>query len=158
MNFTAWRITKRKHSQTAFSGSGARKYGGRWNSPGTSIVYTAQTQSLAVLEILVHLDGPELLQRYVLIGVEIARSLVRDVSPSDLPRNWRADLVPAAVRQILDEWIESGASAVLRVPSTLVPAESNFLVNPAHPDFKKLVIQDPITFHFDPRLAKQASR
>jgi RES domain-containing protein len=154
LTFTAWRITKRKHSKTAFSGSGARKYGGRWNSAGTSIVYTAQTQSLAVLEVLVHLDGPELLQRYVLIGVEIAESLVADVSPSDLPRNWRADPVPAAVRQIGDQWIENRASAVLRVPSTLIPAESNFLLNPAHPDFKKLVIRDPITFHFDPRLAK----
>ncbi len=158
MTFTAWRITKRKRVKTAFSGTGARKYGGRWNSPGTSIVYAAQTQSLAVLEILVHLDGPELLQRYVLIGVEIAETLVRDVLPADLPLNWRADPVPATVRQIGDKWIESGASAVLRVPSTLVPAESNFLLNPAHPDFKKLVIQDPIAFHFDARLAKQFPR
>ena len=122
------------------------------------MAYTAQTQSLAVLEILVHLDGPELLQRYVLIGVEIAETLVRDVLPPDLPLNWRADAVPANVRQIGDKWIESGASAVLRVPSTLVPAESNFLLNPAHPDFKKLVIQDAIDFHFDPRLAKHVPR
>jgi RES domain-containing protein len=152
--FTAWRITKRKHSKTAFSGSGARKFGGRWNSPGTAIVYTAQTQSLAVLEMLVHLDGPDLLQRYVLIGVEIDELLVRDVSPSELPRSWRSDPVRAAVRQIGDRWIESGTSAILRVPSTLVPAENNFLLNPAHPDFKKLLIHDPLTFQFDPRLAK----
>ena len=154
MSFTAWRITKRKHGKTAFSGSGARKYGGRWNSPGTAIVYTAQTQSLAVLEMLVHLDGPELLQRYVVIGVEIEDELVRNVELSDLPRNWRADPAPVSLRRIGDEWIEAATSAVLRIPSTLVSAESNFLLNPAHPDFKKLLFGYPVSFHFDQRLSK----
>ena len=74
MTFTAWRIIKRTHVRTAFNGSGARKYGGRWNSPGTSVVYTAQSQSLAALEILVHLDNPDLLQKYALIGVDIDES------------------------------------------------------------------------------------
>lgn len=146
MSFTAWRITKRKHGKTAFSGSGARKYGGRWNSPGTTIVYTAQTQSLAVLEMLVHLGGPEMLQHYVLIGVEIDAGLVREVEPSDLPRNWREDPAPLGSRKIGDEWVESEASAVLQVPSTLVPAESNFLLNPVHVDFAKLVVGEPIGF------------
>ena len=155
MTFTAWRIIKRKHAKSPFSGIGARKYGGRWNSAGTTIVYTAQTQSLAVLEMLVHLDGPELLQRYVLIGVQIDESFVREISPPDLPRNWRVDPAPVASRQIGDRWIEAASSAVLRVPSTLVPAESNFLLNPAHPDFKKLVIGDPIAFDFDQRLVRQ---
>lgn len=154
MSFTAWRITKRKHEKAAFSGGGARKYGGRWNSPGTAIVYTAQTQSLAVLEMLVHLDGPELLQRYVVIGVEIEERLVGNVELSDLPRHWRAEPAPVGLRKIGDEWVEAASSAVLRVPSTLVSAESNFLLNPAHPDFKKLIIGDPVSFHFDQRLAK----
>ena len=118
------------------------------------MVYTAQTQSLAVLEMLVHLDGPELLRRYVLIGVQIDESLVRNVESSDLPRNWRADPAPLALRKIGDEWTDSRTSPVLRVPSTLVPAESNLLLNPVHSDFRRLVISDPITFHFDPRLTK----
>jgi RES domain-containing protein len=154
LSFTAWRITKRKHVKTAFSGSGARKYGGRWNSPGSAVVYSAQTQSLAVLEMLVHMDGPELLQRYVLLGVELEESLVREVGLADLPRNWRADPAPIGLRKIGDEWIAIGASPVLRVPSTLVPAESNFLLNPAHPEFEKLIIGEPIAFDFDQRLAK----
>ena len=154
MSFTAWRITKRKHAKTAFNGSGARKYGGRWNSPGTTIVYTAQTQSLAVLEMLVHLDGPDLLQRYLLIGVEVDESLVQEVMTRDLPANWQFDPAPIALRSIGDGWIGAASSVVLRVPSTLVPAENNFLLNPVHPDFKKLVIGDPILFQFDPRLTK----
>jgi RES domain-containing protein len=152
LSFTAWRITKRKHVKTAFSGSGARKYGGRWNSPGTAIVYTAQTQSLAVLEMLVHLGGPELLQSYVLIGVEVEESLAGEIEIAELPRNWRTNPAPVGLRKIGDEWVASGASAVLRVPSALVPGESNFLINPAHGDFSKLVVGDTIGFEFDERL------
>jgi len=154
LSFTAWRIAKRKHAKTAFSGSGARRYGGRWNSPGVSMVYTAQTQSLAVLEMLVHLDGPELLQRYVLIGVEIDEALVRQLDSTELPRNWRSNPAPAALRKIGDAWVASKASAVLHVPSTLVSAESNYLLNPAHPEFKKLVMGESTSFQFDQRLAR----
>jgi len=152
LSFTAWRITKRKHLKTAFSGSGARKYGGRWNSPGTAIAYTAQTQSLAVLEMLVHLGGPELLQKYVLIGVEIEERLIREVEISELPRNWRANPAPVGLSRFGDDWVAGGVSAALRVPSALVPGENIFLINPAHADFRKLVVGDAIGFAFDERL------
>jgi len=153
VSLTAWRITKRKHTKTAFNGTGARNCGGRWNNPGTAVVYTAETQSLAVLEMLVHLDGPELLQRYVLIGVQIDESLVHDLHRPTLPRNWQADPPPAGLRKFGDEWVIAGSSVALRVPSALVPAENNLLLNPTHPDFQKLVIEQPTTFSFDPRLA-----
>ena len=154
MTFTAWRITKHKHARTAFSGGGARKYGGRWNSPGIPIVYTAQSQSLAVLELPVHLESPELLHKYVLISVEIDESLVIEFHQSQLPRNWRSDPPPAGLRKIGDDWVRSTASVALRIPSTVIPAESNFLLNPAHPDFGSLVIGKPVAFSLDPRLAK----
>ncbi|SRR5712692_2865959 len=153
--FTAWRITKRKHARNAFSGEGAREFGGRWNNPGTVIVYTAQSQSLAVLEMLVHLESPELLEKYVLLEVEIDGALVTDVERSQLPRNWRTDPPPAQVRAIGDEWVRAGSSAVLRVPSALVPGENNFLLNPNHPDFTRLRIGKPLSLHFDPRLVKK---
>ncbi len=152
MTLTAWRITKRKHARDAFTGEGAREFGGRWNNPGTAMVYTAESQSLAALEMLVHLDSPELLQKYVLIGVEIDDELVTQLDMSRLPRNWRDDPPPAQVRAIGDEWVVSGSSAVLRVPSALVPGENNFLLNPQHPDFAKLRIGKPLSFRFDPRL------
>jgi RES domain-containing protein len=154
LSVTAWRITKRKYKDAAFTGAGARKYGGRWNSPGTAIVYTAETQSLAILEMLVHLETPDLLPEYVLIGVEIDESLVRELDRSKLPRNWRAQPAPLELRKFGDEWLAAGNSAVLRVPSALVPGESNFLVNPAHPDFSKLTIRDAISFALDERLAR----
>ena len=153
MKVTAWRIAKRRHARTAFTGEGARLFGGRWNNPGTSIVYTAQSQSLAVLEMVVHLDSPELLEKYVLFEVGIDDSLITHVDPSRLPRTWRADPSPARARAIGDGWIDAGTSAVLRVPSALVTTENNFLLNPRHKDFPRLLISKPMPFRFDSRLA-----
>lgn len=152
MSITAWRITKREHAKTAFSGWGARKFGGRWNSPGTSIVYTAETQSLAVLEMLVHLEQPDLLQRYVLIGIQIDPSSIDRLDRSRLPNHWWAEPPPLALKAIGDEWVASKTSVALQVPSALVPAEGNLLLNPAHREFQRLVIGDPISFVLDHRL------
>jgi RES domain-containing protein len=153
VSITAWRITKREHAKTAFSGEGARKFGGRWNSPGTSIVYTAETQSLAVLEMLAHLEQPDLLQRYVLIGVHLAPSLIERLDRSRLPRHWRAEPPPLELKAIGDAWAASKTSVALQVPGALVPAEGNLLLNPAHAEFQTIVIGDPISFDFDQRLA-----
>lgn len=150
----AWRITQQKHARSAFSGEGARLYGGRWNSVGVPLVYVAQSQSLAVLEMLVHLDAPALLKKYVFLEMVFDASLVLDLDPSSLPKNWQSDPVPAAVQAIGDRWLLSGDSAVLRVPSALVPEESNFLLNPLHPDFAKINVSRPQLFRFDPRLTR----
>jgi RES domain-containing protein len=155
LTLSAWRITKQKHAKSAFHGDGARIYGGRWNSPGIAMIYTAQSQSLAVLEMLVHLDSPELLSKYVLFQVSIDPSHVKELDFASLPRNWKADPAPASVRAIGDDWIAGGASAVLRVPSTIVPGESNFLLNPRHQDFGNLRIGKALPFQFDPRLARR---
>ncbi len=151
---TAWRITKRKHARHAFSGEGAREFGGRWNNPGTAVVYTAQSQSLAALEMLVHLDSADLLEKYVLLAADFDRSLVKVVDASNLPRNWRADPPPAQVRSVGDEWVLGGSSAVLQVPSVLVPGENNFLLNPGHQDLARIRFGTPLAFRFDARLGK----
>ena len=151
---SAWRIVKRNRTEAAFSGEGARRYGGRWNSVGIAIVYAAESQSLAALEMVVHLDSAELLDHYVVFKVGIDESLVTRVELSDLPRNWRADPPPVKVRQIGDSWAAAGASVGLQVPSAILPAEHNFLLNPRHRDFAKLLIEGPSPFRFDRRLAR----
>jgi RES domain-containing protein len=151
LTLSAWRITKQKYARTAFRGDGARIYGGRWNRPGTTMIYTAQSQSLAVLEMLVHLDSPDLLMKYIFFQVSIHPSFVEDLSVSRLPRNWKEDPIPARVQATGDDWVAGAASAVVRVPSALVPGESNFLLNPQHPDFRKLRIGP---FQYDPRLGR----
>jgi RES domain-containing protein len=155
---TAWRIVKRKHVKNAFSGDGARLFGGRWNNPGVPLIYTASSQSLAALEILVHLEAPELLERYVMLGVGIEESLIADVDESRLPKNWKTRPAPPATRDIGDEWAASRASAVFRVPSVVVPLERNLLLNPLHRDFSRLKIADSSAFRFDSRLLKPHRR
>jgi RES domain-containing protein len=142
VSLTAWRICKQKHSKHAFSGEGARRFGGRWNNPGTAVIYVAGSQSLAVLEILVHLNSADLLGKYMLIPVEIEESLIGDVSV--LPKNWGTYPAPPEVKLIGDSWVMGRSSVALRVPSTLVPNENNFLLNPQHADFSKLRIGVPL--------------
>ena len=153
MSVGAWRIVKRKYAKNAFTGEGARRFGGRWNSPGVPMVYTAQSQSLAALELLVNVASSELLRHYVVIEVAIDESLIISLDVSDLPRNWRADPPPRKVRAIGDAWIAKATSAVMRVPSSVIPAEDNFLLNPRHPDFNQIHIGKPVAFRFDQRLS-----
>ena len=153
MPVTAWRIVRSRYVRTAFTGIGASTFGGRWNSPGVAVVYTSQSLSLAALEMLVHLEGPDLLHRYALVGVEIDDSFIEKLDNSRLPRHWRAEPPPVELQAIGDEWAASKNSVALQVPSALVPAENNFLLNPAHADFQKLVIGDPVQFSFEQRLA-----
>jgi RES domain-containing protein len=152
VSLTAWRICKKSHSKTAFDGEGARRFGGRWNNPGTTVVYVAESQSLAALEMLVHLHSPDLLGKYVLIPVEIEESLIVRVDRTSLPKNWRSDPGPVEVKSIGDEWAQSGKSVALCVPSTLVPDESNFLLNPRHAEFSTLRVGVAVGFQFDGRL------
>jgi RES domain-containing protein len=149
---TGWRIVKSRHASTAFDGEEARLYGGRWNSPGTRIVYTSSTISLAVLEVLVHLDKANLLSSYSLISVGFDDALVQRLDRSMLPDGWRAYPAPSELQRIGDEWVRSQRSAVLEVPSIIVERESNYLLNPAHPDFSSVVIREPEPFTFDERL------
>jgi RES domain-containing protein len=153
VSLTAWRIVKRKYAKTAFSGEGAKQFGGRWNHPGVAIVYTAGSQSLAALEMLVHLDSAIALEGYVFFEVTIDESLVKKIEKSRLPRSWRADPPPDENQQIGDEWVRDGSSAVLEVPSVVIPDEPNYLLNPQHADFPKLKIGKPAPFQFDRRLA-----
>lgn len=118
------------------------------------MIYTAETQSLAALEMLVHLDAPALLDRYVLIEVKIEEPLILRLDLKSWPKDWRQSPAPARLREIGDAWIEAGKSVALRVPSALVPDEANFLLNPRHPDFHRLRIGRPLPFHYDPRLAR----
>jgi RES domain-containing protein len=151
----AWRIVKGKHAAAALSGEGTKAAGGRWSSPGLAVVYTAGSASLAMLEMLVHLESQDLLKRYVLFEATFAESLVTSLDREDLPRSWRNSPPPAAAQRIGDAWLAEGRSAVLRVPSVVVPAEWNYLLNPAHADFARIAIGPKQPVQFDPRLVKR---
>jgi RES domain-containing protein len=148
---TGWRIVKSRYA-AAFDGEGARLYGGRWNSPGTRMVYTSSSISLAVLEVLVYLQKANLLSSYSLISASFDDAFVERLERSRLPDGWRTYPAPSELQRIGDEWVQSQGSAVLEVPSVIVERESNYLLNPAHPDFSSVVISEPEPFTFDERL------
>ena len=154
MSVRAWRIVKSKYAKTAFSGEGARVFGGRWNSPGLPVVYTAGSLSLAVLDMLVHLEASQLLNHYVIAGVEIDPALITAFDIARLPRNWREDPAAAKAQSIGDDWLKAGRSAVLQLPSAIVPGEAVLLLNPRHDDFAKIRFGKFEPFRFDPRLVK----
>ena len=120
---TAWRLVKTRYAATAFDGEGARLYGARWNSPGTRVAYAADSVSLAILEVLVHLQSSQVLPSYSLLGVEIPDDLIERLDPSVLPRDWKRFPPPASLQAIGDAWVQAGSAAVLRVPSVIVESE-----------------------------------
>lgn len=150
----AWRVVKEQYADDAFSGEGARLAGGRFNSPGIAVVYTASSLALAELEILVNLPTARLLESYVAFRVYFDASLLQALQDADLPAHWRTDPAPQAVKQIGDQWVQNAESAVLSVPSAVVPAERNYVLNPAHPDFDEIVIEGPFDPGIDPRLQR----
>ena len=146
-----YRICKRTHARTAFSGEGARRYAGRWHHAGLPMVYTAQSLSLATLEQLVHFDLDLAPTGFVSIELEIPRGVTLRRPVKTLPENWREIPAPTETRDFGSHWFESMSSVALVVPSVVIPGEKNVLLNPLHPDFKRLEPRRPQAFAFDSR-------
>ena len=150
---TVYRICKTKYAKSAFDGEGAFRFGGRWNSRGVRMVYAAGSLALAALEMLVHLDDDELLFSYSFVAAQIPTALILPVaSYRALPRDWDASPAPLELQQLGDDWVREKASAVLEVPTAIIPREKNYLLNPAHSDFAQIKIEAPEQFVFDERL------
>lgn len=149
-----WRVVKRKHAATAFDGKAAQRFGGRWNSPGRRAVYASATKSLAVLEVVVHLDVGRPLPRLVAFTFHVDDKLVDRLPVRRLPRHWRTPGGLLMTQKIGDEWLASDRALALAVPSAIVPEEWNYLLNPEHPGFGRLRFGRAIPFLLDPRLLK----
>lgn len=156
MTETVWRIVTQRFAASAFSGEGARLFGGRWNRKGESVVYAAQSRSLALLEMLVQ-DKP-LRAHYLLIPAEIPDDVTRlEIDSRQLPADWRSLEGREVLQDISSQWLRDARYCVLEVPSTVVPAERNLLLNPMHPDFAKIEIGQPETLESDLRLMRNLS-
>jgi len=152
MKTRAWRVVKGKYGGEALSGEGALKYGGRWNSIGTPIVYTSESLSLATLEILTGGISIPFLHKYVKIPVDFDKSLIESFAVAALPKEWINYPPSIKTQKIGDKWVKESRSVVLKVPSVVIREEFNYLINPVHPDFKKISIGKTEVFSFDARL------
>jgi RES domain-containing protein len=143
-----FRITRSEY-QDDLSGIGAFYNGGRWNSPRNAMLYTSSHRSLAMLEVLVHWHKTVTPPNYVIVSLEIPDSLVTVTAPYLLPE-WPED--QQSTKDIGDNWLKTGNSLLLRVPSVVVKAEQNYLVNPMHADAVSIQITDIEPLNFDKRL------
>jgi len=149
-----WRIASVAYA--AFDGEGARRYGSRWTRKGLPIVFASATLSLAALERFVHTDPDLEPIDLVAIAMEIAASVtVETVEVGDLPSDWRTYPAPSALTLVGERWIEAARTAVLSIPSAVIPHERNFILNPAHRDFARLKAGRAEPFSFDPRMWKK---
>jgi RES domain-containing protein len=154
----AWRLATRREPRAAFDGEGARLYGGRWNRPGTPLVYAAEHLSLAVLETFVHLDPEDEPRALFRFRLKLPESAVERLPPARVPASWRNYPAPDETAEIGSDWARKNEALALMVPSAIVPEESNILVNPAHPAFRQLLLERGERFSFDGRMWKKVAR
>jgi RES domain-containing protein len=154
-----WRVTRKVHANEPLSGEGARRYGGRWNHIGESVVYASQSLSLAVLEYLVNLSVPDLPSDIVSVRIDIPDRLPRtELLLDKLPKNWRAFLANERLKDIGTDWLRKGATPILMVPSAVIPREHNFLINPKHILAQQIVEVSVEPFALDERLRAPMKR
>ncbi len=158
MPLVAWRITTKEAPGAAFDGEGARLHGGRWNRPGTRLVYAAEHLSLAALGLFVHVDPEDRPRALFQFRVELPDDALEVLPRERLPASWRDYPAPDETAAIGTDWARRGRGLALLVPSVVIPDESNVLLNPVHPRFGELRIGAGEPFSFDPRMWKGTVR
>lgn len=149
-----FRLSNKKYT-SQLSGKGASKSGNRWNSKGTEIIYSAQSRALAMAEVAVNLTLSSIPNHYVMIEIYIPDTIkIKELKLEDLPQNWNTHPPNISTQRIGDEFIEEIDICVLKVPSAVVPGDSNYLINPHHKEFKKIKIFEVKDFPFDKRIFK----
>ncbi len=147
-----WRICKRKHIDSAFSGIGGLYAQARWNPQGFKVVYTAESLALASLEVFVHTES----DRIPLVAIRaflpdnIAMTIV-DIN--SLPEDWQSIAAYPTLQNIGKQWLQKQDTPVLKVPSSIIPVEFNYLLNPQHPELQ-ITLEPPLEFKFDNRMWK----
>ena len=152
-----WRLVRPNFAPDAYSGEGGLHAAGRWTPKGVRVVYTSGSLALAVLEVLVHLEIRHFPDEMRAVPADVPDGLrVRTLTARDLPRAWETIPAPSKLQEFGAQWIKSADSAILKVPSAVVPLEWNYLLNPAHREFRRIKLGRPQRFKFDERLIGKA--
>jgi RES domain-containing protein len=147
-----YRILRKLYAKKPLDGEGAYRFGGRWSSPGVRLAYTSEHLSLAMIEYFVHIDSEDIPKDLVVVTAEIPETVTRAaIAPKRLPANWRGNPAPPDLARFGDEFAHGSRAAILIVPSALAPAESNWLINPRHPDSSKIRLRTTERFKYDAR-------
>lgn len=146
-----YRISTKKYIRD-LSGTGSKLHGGRWNPKGFALLYTSEHKSLAALELLVHLDRNSIPEDLEIVSIEISDKHILKFSDSTYNGIIRDKNSLSRFKEEGKNWIETGSSLGLKVPSILISGESNILINPSHESFKEIKILDIDPFNYDERL------
>jgi len=148
-----WRICRKPYATDALVGRGGLLTSGRWHTRGRPVVYTSQSLALAALEVLVHVDQGFVPSDLIQVEIAVPDDLdVQRIGVRELPKTWRLYPALPALQKRGDEWLAAGSTPILQVPSSVIPEEFNFLLNPRHRDAKELRVVSTARFSFDPRL------
>lgn len=148
---SVWRLDKEHHMDDTKSGKGARLYGGRWNQRGLPVIYTSDSLALATLEKFVHISRFDVKIKFKSIEIKIPKSVaIQTVRSNEL----KSIHNKFNTQEYGSKWLRENKTAVLKVPSAIIQPEFNYLLNPNHPDFKKIKFSEFSDFRFDTRLWK----
>jgi len=150
-------VLRAAYARAPFDGEGAYRYGGRWSGVGTRLAYTSEHQSLAMLEYFVHLDPEDAPNDLVLATADVPNAVSRkQVRASELPASWREIPAPPKLAEIGDEFVKKAETCLLLVPSALAVNESNWLINPQHPEFKHIGVNAVEPLRYDARMFRRS--
>jgi RES domain-containing protein len=148
-----YRFSHKKYAHD-ISGNGARLKGGRWNPAGLAAVYTSENISLALLEILANTYTFDALQTIQLMEIHIPdNASCQEIKLQNLKKDWHRDF--DYTQWMGKEILQTQKTLLLRCPSAIVHKEHNLMINPLHPEYKKVKLHDATDFYFDERLFKQ---
>ena len=154
-----YRVLRKPFAHAPFDGEGAYRYGGRWSGSGTRLSYASEHQSLAMLEYFVHLDAGDPPEDLLLAFGDVPDNVTREqIQTAALPPDWRDTPAPAGLARFGDQFVQKRKSCCLVVPSALSPRENNWLLNPEHADFEKIVVLPAEPLSYDPRMFATARR
>ncbi len=150
-----YRVCRNQYAHD-LSGKGSKIHGGRWNSPGIPAIYTSSSKSLAVLEILTNTPPGILQNGFSILELEITgKPSVDEISIKNLPRNWNKYPAPINIAKRGDKWLLGEKNLLLKAPSVVIPSEFNFIINPFHPDIKKVKIVAIEKLNLDERISEE---
>lgn len=149
-----YRIGPAKYARD-LSGEGSRLFGGRWNNKGIACIYTSENRALAILEYSVNVNLDDIPRTLTLITFDISRASVKIIKEAELPGNWRNSPAPSEAKNFGSALLQDPHFSVYKIPSTIVPGEYNYLLNPFHAESKLFTIIDTMDYPYDIRIQQQ---
>lgn len=146
-----YRVGRTKYA-TDLNGEGARLFGGRWNNKMISCLYTSESRALAILEYTVNVNIDDIPRALSITSIEIPDRSIKILSEADLPGNWKYSPAPSSTKKFGSKLLQDAEFPIIRIPSTIIPNEFNYLLNPLHRDSKKFKIIDISDFVYDVRI------